>query len=120
MTMNPARIFRFGLPLFLIAVSSTASANNWLVCDYTARTLSSNALLHATLVTAARKNPSACPQSGSELDFIPQTPDYQRQLPKRKWPKVGQEFRLRYRELHGYCKNDGHEAPCTIKHYSVL
>ncbi|ROM87593.1 hypothetical protein BK652_00640 [Pseudomonas brassicacearum] len=71
----------------------------------------------------ARASPASatveCPQQGSTIRFIPETPDYQSTLPRRQWPAKGQSMRVDYRYLDGVCKGDGNQHPCRIKHYPL-
>lgn len=114
--MRPARIaLLFALaPVF-------AQAANWTVCDLAIQTKAREENgIRAVIVSVRKTNPLACPQAGAELGFAPETPDYQQVLPRRQWPKPGQRSHLRYRELNGWCKNDGAQGACTIRHYSII
>lgn len=107
--------------LLLCALPTFALADAWLICDYSIaiRALDS-AGLRAVVLKAAGRNPVSCLHPGTELSFRPETADYQNELPRRRWPQPQQTARLRYRELSGFCKNDGNTKPCTIVHYSIL
>lgn len=108
--------------LWLVAVwPAMASAANWTVCDFSIRTVERGEhAIRAVVVSASRSNPPSCFQPGAEIEFAPETADYQQVLPRRQWPRRHQRSRLRYRELDGWCKNDGAPGPCTIRHYSIL
>ncbi|SEK44231.1 hypothetical protein SAMN05428989_0127 [Pseudoxanthomonas sp. GM95] len=60
-----------------------------------------------------------CPAVGQVIDFIPESADYQSTLPRNRWPKPGQQVRMRYQYLDGTCKNDGDPKACRIRHYPV-
>ena len=109
------------LTLLLAVAPVVAQAANWTVCDLTIQTRAREAKgIRAVIVGVRMTNPLTCPQVGAELGFAPETPDYQQVLPRRQWPKPGQRSQLRYRELAGWCKNDGAQGACTIRHYSML
>jgi hypothetical protein len=109
------------IALLLVLVPVFAQAASWAVCDLTIQTKASEANgIRAVIVSASETNPLTCPQAGAELGFAPETPDYQQVLPRKQWPKPGQRSHLRYRELKGWCKNDGAQGACTIRHYSIL
>ncbi|MBT2339933.1 hypothetical protein J7E36_12345 [Pseudomonas fluorescens] len=60
-----------------------------------------------------------CPEPGSAITFIPETPDYQATLARHQWPGKGQTVQVHYRYLDGICKGDGNDYPCRIKHYPL-
>lgn len=109
-----------GLLLPVMCFAAQAQANRWTVCDYTVETTRAHPSEHQVAVTiiAHRKvNPPACPEPGERMSFAPETADYQSQLPRKRWPQERQRAHLRYRFMHGQCKDRG---PCTIEHHSVL
>ncbi|MFY8042165.1 MAG: hypothetical protein ACOVOD_04495 [Rhodoferax sp.] len=98
-----------------------ASAGQWEICDYAIQIDSSAPSgVRATVKEAALKNPELCEKVGASLTFAPESEDYQSVLPRKRWPKVGATTALRYRQLTGFCKNDGDTKPCTIRHYSIF
>lgn len=112
---------RAGLAVVLALVPVLAQAASWTVCDLTIQTTAREANgIRAVIVGARKTNPLTCPRIGAELGFAPETPDYQQVLRRKEWPAPGQHSHLRYRELHGWCKNDGAQRACTIRHYSIL
>jgi hypothetical protein len=111
-----------GFAAFVLFVSPPiALAGQWEICDYTVQIESSAPSgVRATVKEAAPQNPALCETVGAALSFAPEAEDYQSVLPRKRWPKVGSAATLRYRQLVGFCKNDGNTQPCTIKHYSIL
>lgn len=96
-------------------------AGNWVVCDARIQvTAHRGERLQAEVVQVLPGRGSECFQRGDVLDFAPETPDYQRMLPRRSWPRPGELATLRYRSLTGFCKGDGITRPCTIEHHSIL
>lgn len=121
----PARVssaIRRRLFLWLFMMwPAMAFAANWTVCDFTIQTVErGERSIRAVVVSASRTNPPSCFRPGTEIEFAPETVDYQQVLPRKQWPRRHQRSRLRYRELDGWCKNDGAQGPCTIRHYSIL
>jgi hypothetical protein len=107
--------------LVLLASPLLAFAGQWEICDYTVQIESSvPSGVRATVKEVVPKNPDICEKVGAALNFEPESADYQSVLPRKRWPKVGTVATLRYRQLVGFCKNDGNTQPCTIKHYSIL
>jgi hypothetical protein len=107
--------------LALVASPLLSFAGQWEICDYTVQIESSAPSgVRATVTAAAAKNLALCEKVGAELSFSPESEDYQSVLPKKRWPRVGTVANLRYRQLVGFCKNDGNTQPCMIKHYSIL
>ena len=107
--------------LFLFAFPLLSLAGQWEICDYTVQIESSAPSgVRTTVKETAPKNPALCEKVGAALNFEPESADYQSVLPRKRWPKVGTAATLRYRQLVGFCKNDGNTQPCTIKHYSIL
>lgn len=110
-----------GIALVLALAPVLAQAASWTACDLTIQTTArEDRGIRAVVVGARKINPVTCPQTGTELSFEPETPDYQQVLRRKEWPKPGQRSHLRYRELQGWCKNDGNQGACTIRHYSIL
>lgn len=92
----------------------------WVVCDLTVQVekVERAAQRVSGRVSAVRAPPGAqCPAANAPIAFLPETPDYQRVLPSRRWPKVGAVATVRYRYLIGTCK---HADVCKIEHHSVL
>ncbi len=109
-----------GLLLGLL-LCAPAMAGNWVVCDARIQvTAHRGERLQAEVVQVLPGRGSGCFQRGDVLDFAPETPDYQRMLPRRSWPRPGELATLRYRSLTGFCKGDGFTRPCTIEHHSIL
>jgi hypothetical protein len=107
--------------LILLASPLLSLAGQWEICDYTVQVESSAPSgVRATVKEAAPKNPDFCETVDAALTFAPESADYQSVLPRKRWPKVGTAATLRYRQLVGFCKDDGNTQPCTIKHYSIL
>lgn len=105
----------------LMIATPTAHAANWLVCDIRIEVRKVDATgITAGIIGLPHHNPPACKTLPAALHFMPETPDYQSILPKRRWPQPGGVRLLRYRELTGLCKNDGNTQPCTIRHYSLM
>lgn len=110
--------------LAVAALSMTAGmachAGQWQVCRMQAQSQGldktvSYPRLQAKVLSVEAKPGTECPAIGDTLAFIPDTPDHQASLPRKRWPKVGQTFQMRYQYLDGWCKNDGAEKPCRIK-----
>jgi hypothetical protein len=107
--------------LLFVAAPLLALAGQWEICDYTVQIESSAPSgVRATVKETASKNLALCEKVGAALSFAPESEDYQSVLPRKRWPKVGTAVNLRYRQLVGFCKNDGDTQPCTVKHYSIL
>ena len=103
-----------------------AAAGQWVICDYTIRTLAQHPRdeqIEARVEQAQASGPARaadCLPAGATLRFRPETADYQQTLPRRAWPRVGQRAHLQYRHLDGMCKNDGHPRPCRITHHAIM
>jgi hypothetical protein len=109
------------IALVLFASPLLAFAGQWEICDYTVQIeRSAPSGVRATVKETASKNLALCEKVGANLRFAPESEDYQSVLPRKRWPKVGTAATLRYRQLVGFCKNDGNTQPCTVKHYSIL
>lgn len=109
------------LALVLCGVHAPARAGNWLVCDFTVKVVDWHQhSISAVVVNASKRNPDACSAQGAEWTFTPESPNYQRPLPRAKWPQVNRLAHLRYRALAGVCKGDGRDYPCIIRHYSIM
>jgi len=107
--------------LFGLLLCAPAIAGNWVVCDARIKvTAHRGGRLLGEIVQVLPGRGGSCFQRGEELDFTPETPDYQRMLPRPAWPKPGELATLRYRSLIGFCKGDGVTRPCTIEHHSIL
>ena len=114
------QILRGVATVLLIAMASPALAGNWVVCEYDVKAVNINSSkreLQVKILKGRHANVAECPAVVGEMSFTPETVDYQSELPRKYWPRVGQRARLRYRHLDGYCKNTG---PCRIKHYSIM
>lgn len=100
-----------------------ASANVWQICEMQVKVtevLKVERQLRAEVLQVKSKLGVECPQKGEMIQFTPETADYQSELARRHWPKVGQKVRMRYQYLDGICKGDGNDYPCTIKHYPMM
>jgi hypothetical protein len=115
------------LPFILLLLCSlplSVSAETWKVCHLQVKIIdrptASFPLLQAKVLhVRAAPIDSECPATGEIITFIPEAPDYQNPLPYKRWPRRGDEIKMRYQYLDGECKNDGHPAPCRIKHYPI-
>ncbi|ARN19787.1 hypothetical protein [Piscinibacter gummiphilus] len=97
-----------------------AMADSWVVCDYDVESVRIGANPPELTVRVRRghaRNGAECPAGSGERSFVPETADYQSNLPRKQWPKPGQPALLRYRHLDGICKPD---RPCRIIHQSIL
>jgi hypothetical protein len=107
--------------LLCVLFGTPVHAKQWLICDARIHVSAHGKNgLTAKIIHTPPANPSRCFNSGEALEFEPETADYQQMLPRKAWPKPGQQARLRYRELVGFCKGDGTTKPCTIRHYSII
>ena len=100
-----------------------AYANAWQICEMQVKAtqvLKVERQLRAEVLQVNSKLGVECPQKGEMIQFTPETVDYQSELARRHWPKVGQKVRMRYQYLDGICKGDGNDYPCTIKHYPMM
>lgn len=109
------------LPLLATAAND---AHTWHICHLQVQALTHGSAPHRALqakVLQVRAQPadSDCPVPGQTITFDPETADYQGMLAYKRWPKVGQKFKMRYLYLDGMCKNDGNEKPCRIAHHPV-
>lgn len=97
-----------------------AMANSWVVCDYDVEGVRIGGDPRQLTVRVLRGHPrngAECPAATGEKSFVPETANYQNNLPRALWPKSGQRALLRYRHLDGLCKPD---RPCRIVHHSIL
>ena len=108
-------------PLILLSAFSYAKAGNqWVICNVE---ITIDKVSHQERTLSARvtkligTQAPTCPALGRQLTFTPETANYQNELPKRLWPRVGSKAKLQYRSLQGICKDRG---PCTIEHYSII
>lgn len=123
----PERTLRTAAPLrivtaLLLAVAwgGACSQTRWVICDLSVHVdeVQRAAQRMAGRVAAVKAPAGAqCPRVDERISFLPETPDYQSVLPRRRWPKVGAVARVRYRYLIGSCK---HAEVCKIEHHSVL
>jgi len=110
--------------LWLLIPAHAAHAGNWQVCRLQAtvtRVIKTpypeiQARIDSVVPLSAE---AQCPGKHDVIQFLPETRDYQNTLPRKQWPKAGQQVKLRYQYLDGICKNDGNSAPCRIKHYPM-
>lgn len=105
-------------------VASAATGHNWKICDLTVKVLKVNdreRMLRASVQRREHRSAGAqCPSPGVVMAFVPETMDYQKELPRRLWPHAGETAVLQYRYLDGFCHNDGHDGPCRVRHYSMM
>lgn len=106
--------------LGLLLASQAAMANNWQICrmrvEITGVLKQQDQLQARVLQVTPHPRDAECPAIDSTLAFRPEQPDYQNDLPRKAWPKIGQTIRMRYQYLDGICKERG---PCRIKHYPI-
>lgn len=112
----------FALPLLVLC--QPVQAASWQICSMELRV--TDVLKHPypklqaqILKVSPTSTTAECPEEGASLTFIPETTDYQSQIPRREWPKKGQSVRVNYRYLDGICKGDGHSHACRIEHYPL-
>lgn len=106
----------------LLAVQ-TAHAGTWQICDMTVKVnahLANSREIQATVLKVKAKPEVECPKLGETISFRPERADYQTELAKKHWPKVGRTIRMRYQYLDGVCMGDGNEHQCRIKHHPML
>ena len=104
----------------LLIMAFPAHATDWVVCDYNVETIRNDRLKHELTVRLLQdrsKRPAGCPEPSGEMTFVPETADYQKELPRKQWPAPGQRTLLRYRYLDGICKSN---EPCRIQHHSII
>ena len=112
---------RFWLPLVAVCFPALAQAATWQKCDLTIRVFDYKwDQIHAEVLRVKAKPNTECPAEGDWIAFTPNTRDWQAQLPRKQWPRIGQRWQIRYQYLDGICKNDGNSQPCRIKNYPVL
>lgn len=102
------------------AAVPAAAKTQWVVCDLVVRiepAAPGAQRLAGQVVSVDGPAHSECPARDARIAFLPETPDYQSVLPRRRWPKAGTHARIRYRYLIGACK---HTPVCKIEHHSVL
>jgi hypothetical protein len=116
------RYVLFVFPFFALCQPVQASA--WEICSMELRII--NVLkrpypqLQAEILKVSQRSTTAeCPKEGATITFIPETTDYQSELPRRQWPQKGQSVHVNYQYLDGICKGDGHDRACRIKHYPL-
>ncbi len=113
-----------GLLLVAAVVPCWAHAATWHKCDLTLRVFDHKfGQIHAEVLHVKRvteKPETECPAEGDYIAFRPSTRDWQAELPRKQWPRIGQQWKIRYQYLDGICKNDGDSQPCRIKNYPVL
>lgn len=123
MTKHAAYYLLSVLPIFVGCEPAQASA--WQLCRLELRithvlTRPTPQLQARVLKVMPGSTTAECPEEGATLTFTPETPDYQAQLPRRRWPSKGQTLHVDYRYLDGICKGDGNDYACRIKHYPVV
>lgn len=99
---------------------ASAMAASWQVCDLQVKVLEQvkgARTLYVQVLKAKPKGQAQCAPPGTMMGFRPETEDYQSELPRRLWPKEGQQVTVRHRYLDGQCKNIG---ACRIQHYSPV
>lgn len=110
------------LLMFLLLCTSfyAKAGNQWVICNVEInidKVLHQERMLSAHVTKLIGAQAPTCPALGTQLTFTPETANYQNELPKRLWPRVGSKAKLQYRYLNGICKERG---PCTIEHYSII
>jgi hypothetical protein len=108
----------------LLATSQAAMAAQWQICqmrvEITGVTKPVPQLQAKVRQVTPKQADAECPQVGDTITFDPETPDYQNNVPRKRWPKIGQTVRMRYQYLDGFCHHEeGQDAPCRIKHYPL-
>jgi hypothetical protein len=109
----------------LFSCPLAASAGTWQVCHLKIQVIkhlpatdtSSRKLQAKVLDVRAVPTDSECPAKDAIITFAPETSNYQYMLPYKRWPKVGQQIKIRYQYMDGICYS-GRE--CRIEHYPVL
>lgn len=118
------RILAVLVMLVFGSVANAATGHNWQICDLTVKVLKVNDRQRTLRVAVQRlEHRSAraqCPAPGAVMEFMPETMDYQKELPRPLWPRLGEAAALQYRYLDGICHNDGHDGPCRVKHYAMM
>lgn len=112
------------VPVVLLALLGTAHADDWQVCRLEVTIIETVKTPYPALkgqVKSVTPKPAdtECPQRGETIQFKPESPDWQREVPRKKWPKPGQLVKMRYQYLDGTCMGDGNDHPCRIKHYPM-
>ncbi len=112
---------RIALLLAAMSIPYGVQAATWQKCDLTIRVLDHKfGQVHAEVLRVRSKPKIECPAEGDLITFTPNTRDWQAELPRKQWPRIGQQWKIRYQYLDGICKNDGNSQPCRIKNYPVL
>lgn len=108
------------LYMLLLSLTTISYAGNWAICDLRVHIDEfdkKTQTLAAPIISVHKKESVECPEEKSQINFIPETLDYQSILKKKYWPKPGRTATIRYQYLDGICKSDGNDAPCRIKHF---
>ena len=114
-------MWRIGVWLLAACIPSWVQAATWEKCDLTLRVFDDKlGQIHAEVLRVKAQPNTDCPAKGDFVAFRPETRDWQTELPRKQWPRIGQQWKVRYQYLDGMCKNDGNDAPCRIEHYPVL
>lgn len=118
---TPFRLLAFSA---LMVAACSGHAAQWKICRIDAKATGTVSRpypkLQATVLRVASMQADAeCPKVGDALTFIPDTADYQASVPRKRWPKAGSVFAMRYQYIDGECKNDGHPKPCRVEHYPL-
>ena len=119
MSMNKTRSCLAAIAL-LFAANASALAGSWEICDLKVEVRdkqTGRSQLQTRVIESWAKGQAECPQAGTALSFRPETADYQSELPRHQWPKLGTTVTVRYRYLDGICKDRG---ACRIQHYSPV
>ena len=110
--------------LVLLSIASMpvwAYAGVWQKCDLNLWVLGKKQnQLHARVLAVKALKDVECPKVGEDIVFTPNSKDWQSELPRKRWPSVGQKWTVRYQYLDGYCKHDGNDGPCRIKAYPKI
>ena len=114
-------MWRVWMLLIVASIPYSAQAATWQKCDLTIRVFDHKfGQIHAEVLRVKAKPNTDCPAEGDLIAFTPNTRDWQSELPRKQWPRIGQQWKVRYQYLDGICKNDGNPQPCRIKNYPVF
>lgn len=103
----------------LHVLAQPAQASSWDICELKVKVLEhhkSAGEIEVIILSVTSKPDVECPAKDARISFTPETADYQSNLPRKQWPKIGAIAGFRYQYLDGECKDRG---PCRIEHYPV-
>ncbi len=114
-------MWRIWALLAVACVPCCAHAETWQKCDLTVQVLDKKfRQIHAEVLAVKAKSQVECPAVADFIAFTPNTKDWQAELPRKQWPRIGQKWAVRYQYIDGHCKNDGDERSCRIKVYPKI